>query len=149
MNDHSNLNRFINAQESGENIDFETALSEIKKGKKTNHWIWYVFPQLEGLVEKPSYNTLKFSIKTREEAFTYFHHPILGVRLKVICQALLELNNQNIESIVGYSDYKKIKSCMTLFDEVTDASVTIFKDILDKYYGGSKDEKTLSLINMD
>jgi len=149
MEDLHRLHRFIEAQSSATPIDYQSALKEINSGLKIHHWIWYVFPQLDGLVKTPSYNTSTFAIKTKDEALSYFQHPLLGARLVEISQALLRVNNKNITAIVGDTDATKIQSCMTLFDAITDKSVDVFRAILNKYYGDAKDEKTLSLLNMD
>lgn len=147
MDDSYQLNRFIEAQSVGEPIDYQTALKEIVAGLKIHHWIWYIFPQLDGLVNTPSYKTFKYSIKSKEEALAYFYHPILGARLVEISQAILSLDSDNIRAIVGETDTTKIKSCMTLFDAITDENTDVFSAVLDKYYQGEKDEKTLNLLN--
>lgn len=148
MEDIHRLHRFIEAQSKAEPIGYHSALKEINSGLKLHHWIWYIFPQLDGLVDEPSYNTAKYAIKTKDEALEYFQHPLLGSRLVEISQTLLSLNNKDITAIVGHTDANKIHSCMTLFDAITDESVGVFNAVLNKYYEGAKDEKTLSLLNL-
>jgi uncharacterized protein (DUF1810 family) len=92
-----NLERFLQIQE----YDYQMALNEIKSGFKKTHWIWYIFPQLDGLVAKPSENTRKFSIKNAAEAIAYYNHPILQSRLLEITKELLAQKNKNIQQIMG------------------------------------------------
>ncbi len=109
MTDKFNLNRFIDAQE---NI-YESALNEIKRGNKSSHWMWYVFPQYKGLGY--SSTSQKYAITCIEEASMYFNHPILGRRLIEITNAFLNIENKSAYEILGDPDYLKMKSCMTLF----------------------------------
>jgi uncharacterized protein (DUF1810 family) len=139
MADEYNLNRFIEAQI---NI-YETALNEIKRGKKSNHWMWYVFPQYKGL----GYSSMskRYSISCTEEALLYFHHPILGVRLLEMTNAFLKLENTSAFDVFGDPDYLKMKSCMTLFDSIQ-AESSVFAEVLDKYYAGSICHSTIAQI---
>lgn len=136
MND---LDRFIKAQEK----DYNRALKEIKNGYKSSHWIWYIFPQIDGLGR--SSMSKYYSIKNIEEAKEYLKNDYLRTHLLEISKELLKLNNKNITDIMGYPDDLKLKSCMTLFDYISDYDV--FKKVLDKYYDGNKDELTLKLLN--
>lgn len=116
---------------------YETALREIRSGVKQTHWMWYIFPQIQGLghSEKARY----YAIRDREEAIAYWNDPVLSAHLLEICQELLKLNSA-IDWIMGCPDDLKLKSCMTLFYLVTDEK--IFKDVLDKFYSGKIDEYT-------
>ena len=133
-----NLERFISAQES----DYAIALSEIKGGRKRSHWIWYIFPQIQGL----GYSSMAqfYAIKDKEEAIAYLKHPILGKRLVKITEALLDLQENNASLIMGYPDDLKLKSSMTLFYVVS--AQDIFKKVLDKYFSGELDQKTISIL---
>lgn len=135
-----NLNRFLEAQET----KYNEALTEIKKGKKQGHWMWYIFPQIAGLGFS-EYNVF-YAIKNREEATQYLQHPVLGKRLIQISKAVLEINGKTANEIFGKPDDRKLQSCMTLFNQVKN-SEPIFQDVLDKYYQGIKDEKTIQLLN--
>ena len=133
-----NLERFISAQES----DYAIALSEIKGGRKRSHWIWYIFPQIQGL----GYSSMAqfYAIKDKEEAIAYLKHSILGKRLVEITEALLDLQENNASLIMGYPDDLKLKSSMTLFYVVS--AQDIFKKVLDKYFSGELDQKTISIL---
>ena len=135
------LERFLSAQER----DYEIALSEIRNGRKQSHWMWYIFPQIEGL----GYSSMArfYAIKDREEAVTYLNHPVLGKRLVEITEALLNLRENDARKVMGYPDDLKLKSSMTLFYVVSGRAV--FKQVLDKYYFGELDEKTVSLLGAE
>lgn len=135
-----NLNRFLEAQKT----KYNEALTEIKKGKKQGHWMWYIFPQIAGLGFS-EYNVF-YAIKNIEEATQYLQHPVLGKRLIQISKAVLEINGKTANEIFGKPDDRKLQSCMTLFNQVKN-SEPIFQDVLDKYYQGTKDEKTIQLLN--
>ncbi len=132
-----NLDRFIKAQE---NI-YIKALNEIKNGKKTTHWMWYIFPQLKGLGMSEMANY--YGIDNLLEAQEYLNNKLLSSRLYEITNELLNLSEDNPEKIFGYVDAMKLRSCMTLFNLVS--SENIFKDVLEKYYGGKVDDKTIAL----
>ena len=134
------LNRFLEAQES----KFQLALTEIKEGKKQSHWMWFIFPQIAGLGFS-DYNVF-YAIKNMEEASQYLQHPILGKRLIEISKAVLEINGKTANEIFGKPDDRKLQSCMTLFAQIKSTD-PIFQKILDKYYLGNKDEKTIQLLN--
>ena len=129
------LDRFVEAQ----TVSFDMALSEIKNGQKTGHWIWYIFPQIKGLGH--SYNSEYYGLSGKEEAKAYLEHPVLGVRLREITKALLECGNPSADAIFGFPDILKVRSCMTIFDLV--APHDIFRDVLDKYYEGQICDKTI------
>jgi len=131
------LDRFRSAHAGS----YETALQEIKAGRKQSHWMWYIFPQILGL----GYSTeaMYYAIQNRDEAVRYWNDPVLRSHMIEICQELLKLND-SIDWIMGYPDNLKLRSCMTLFWLVT--GEYIFKDVLDRFYDGSMDEFTLQRI---
>jgi len=133
------LQRFIDAQQS----DYETALSEIKRGRKQSHWMWYIFPQIQGLGF--SATSKLYAIKNLKEAQAYLNHPLLGKRLKEITDALINLPSNDAHEIFGSPDDVKLKSSMTLFASLPDAD-PIFESVLKKFFKGEKDAKTLSII---
>lgn len=136
--DPFNLNRFLVAQES----DYDQALAELKAGQKRSHWMWYIFPQLDGLAF--SSTSKKYSIKSLEEARAYLAHPVLGPRLSECARALVDLEGKSIAAILGSPDDLKLRSCATLFGALSPAG-SVFERILTKYYDGQSDEKTLDL----
>lgn len=132
------LSRFLKAQER----DYDTALKEIKAGHKSSHWIWYIFPQLGALGHSP---TAKFyGIADLDEARAYLENNLLRSRLFEISQALLDLPNHDIEGIMGYPDNLKLCSSMTLF-QLAEPTCDIFQKVLDKFFDGKPDEKTIAL----
>ncbi|KAA2242698.1 DUF1810 domain-containing protein [Chitinophaga agrisoli] len=135
------LNRFIKAQESS----YTAAYDEVLEGRKWGHWMWYIFPQFKGLgfSEMSSY----YGIKDLEEAASYLNHPVLGQRLISICQALLTHYNKTAHEIFGSPDDLKLRSSMTLFASVEGAD-KCFQDVLDRFYLGEKDSKTLDLLQV-
>ena len=135
-----NLERFIEAQEE----DYAIALREVKQGKKVNHWMWYIFPQLAGLGN--SSTSKYFAIANAEEAKLYLEHPVLGNRLAEICEALLRISHNSAHSIFGKPDDLKLLSCMTLFETVESQHKDVFRRVIDKYYNGRHDSMTLQLL---
>ena len=131
----NNLERFIKAQE----LDYDKALNELKNGKKTSHWMWYIFPQIKGLGQ--SATSVFYEIKDLQEAKSYLKHPILGKRLLELSKVLLEQETNNPQEIFGNIDSLKLKSCMTLFSYVSDNN--IFDQVLEKYFNNEKDIKTI------
>ena len=131
------LDRFIKAQEN----TYLVALKEIKNGRKQSHWMWYIFPQIKGL--GMSETSKYYGIDGEEEAKAYLDNEILGSRLREITSELLKLNIDNPVDIFGTIDAMKLKSSMTLFDYVSDDK--IFSQVLNKYYNGEIDEKTILL----
>lgn len=134
-----NVNRFLEAQ----NSKYLDALKEIKQGKKLTHWMWFVFPQIKGL-GFTDYNIF-YGIENLEEAQAYYDHPILGKHLIEITQALLQIDNKTALEIMGKPDERKLQSCMTLFSLLPNAN-KVFEQIIDKYYQGKKDDRTLELL---
>ena len=133
-----NLNRYITAQET----IYEMVIWELRMGCKYSHWMWYIFPQFEGLGY--SSRAKLYSIKSIEEAKAYLSHPVLGERLIECSQLLLDIENQSISQILGYPDDLKLQSSMTLFDVVSKNDV--FREVLEKYFDGKKDKRSLELM---
>ena len=134
------LMRFYLAQET----KYAIALAEIQAGRKQNHWIWYIFPQIAGLGR--SETAQFYALKDVNEAKLFLEDPVLGKRLREITQALLELEELTIYAVMGTPDDMKVKSCMTLFAEIDTQPDAIFQQVLDKYYAGEKDLLTLELM---
>ena len=133
------LDRFVKAQQ----YDYDTALREIRAGRKRSHWMWYIFPQLQGLGFS---STAQFyGIRDLEEAKDYMEHPVLGARLVEISEALLPLETSDPGAVMGYPDDLKLRSCMTLF-ELAAPDQPVFAQVLEKYYGGHRDRRTLELL---
>ncbi|NEU07886.1 DUF1810 domain-containing protein [Flavihumibacter sp. R14] len=131
-----NLERFVTVQEN----HYEQALSEIRGGKKTSHWMWFIFPQIRGLGR--SAMSIRYSIANLQEAELYLAHPVLGPRLVEISQQLWEVEGKSAHAIFGSPDDMKLLSSMTLFSLVTGAP-SVFQKVLDKYFQGRRDERTL------
>ena len=140
MTDNFNLNRFLEAQSSSYNI----ALLEIKNGRKSSHWMWYIFPQICGLGD--SAISKMYAIKSEEEAKYYLIHPILGKRLIEITEEILFIRDKTAREILGSPDDLKLKSSMTLF-HVIQAENKLFSSVLEKYFDGRQCQRTLSAIN--
>lgn len=134
-----NLDRFLTAQQD----TYETALAEIKAGRKTGHWIWWIFPQLVGL--GMSETSHYYGITGPEEAQAYLRHPVLGKRLREITLAFLRLD-RSAESVLGKLDAMKVRSCMTLFDEVSEGE-DLFGQVICKHFGGEKDSLTINRLH--
>jgi uncharacterized protein (DUF1810 family) len=135
------LERFKEAQAR----DYETALREIKAGRKDSHWMWYIFPQLAGLAMTDT--SKYYAIKDINEATGYLIDQTLGARLTNICHALLQLQTNDAQAVFGTPDDLKLKSSMTLFDAVP-ATFPVFGQVLDKFYGGQRDQRTLQLLGI-
>ena len=135
-----NLERFKKAQEK----DYSRALEEIRNGYKESHWMWYIFPQLKEL----GYSEISefYGIDGRTEAKAYIEDEILRARLVEISEALLRLKSSNATEVMGYPDDLKLKSCMTLFSEAA-PEIESFTKVLEKFFGGEKDKKTLEILN--
>lgn len=136
------LSRFTKAQEQ----DFKTAFKEIKNGRKMSHWMWYIFPQIQGLGK--SSTSQYYGIKDLNEARAFINDPYLGGNLKKISMALLELEENNAVAIFGKPDDIKLKSCMTLFSCISEEG-SIFHKVLGKYFDGRQCKRTLSIIGLN
>jgi uncharacterized protein (DUF1810 family) len=141
QNDPFHLNRFLQAQQN----DYGSALAEIRAGRKTAHWMWFIFPQFRGLGF--SATSQHFAIKSLEEAESYLAHPILGPRLLECCEALMEIEGRTAQQIFGSPDDVKLKSCATLFARAS-APDSVFERLLEKYFDGQSDAKTLELLEL-
>lgn len=141
MEHTSDISRFVDVHKRS----FPIALEEIKNGRKSSHWMWYIFPQMRGLGK--SSMSWDYGIQSLDEAAAFLQDPYLGRSLLEICQALLELETDNATEVFGDPDDKKLKSSMTLFSLVPDAD-PVFQEVLNKYYGGKRDKKTLEILGM-
>jgi uncharacterized protein (DUF1810 family) len=135
--DPFNLERFVEAHDRGGT--HEQALAELRAGRKRGHWIWFVFPQIEGLGS--SEMARFFAISSLDEATAYLGHPLLGPRLTEAAQALLDQPSRDPEAVLGAIDALKLRSSMTLFAAV-EAAPPIFGRVLDEFYGGARDGAT-------
>ena len=137
--DPFDLGRFMSAQEG----IYESVLVELRRGQKRTHWMWFIFPQIDGL----AYNATSkhYAIKSIEEARQYLNHPILGARLLECAEAVLAIEGRSVSEIFGYPDDLKLKSSMTLFAYVADPR-SVFVRILDKYFHGERDVRTVDLL---
>jgi len=137
--DPYDLNRFLSAQEG----IYAQALAELKAGQKRTHWMWFIFPQIDGLGHSPM--ARRYAIKNIEEARQYLNHPVLGKRLLQCVEAVIGLKGGLASEIFGYPDDLKFKSSMTLFEKVT-GSGSLFSSALDRYCHGERDSATLRLL---
>ena len=137
--DEFNLDRFIEAQSSS----YEVAMFELSLGEKTGHWMWYIFPQIDGLGSTDM--TKLYSIKSLKEASAYLEHPILGQRLIESCKILLNLDAPSISDVMGFPDDLKLRSSMTLFESASKPD-SIFKKVLIRYFDNELDETSIKLI---
>lgn len=135
-----NLDRFINAQGEA----YSRALAEVKSGRKQTHWMWYIFPQIEGLGQ--SSISQFYSISGLKEAREYLDNDILGNRIREISFELLNLNTSQPEEVFGDIDALKLNSCMTLFEQASGDDESVFSKVIDKFYDGERDKLTLDLI---
>jgi uncharacterized protein (DUF1810 family) len=142
MNDPYDLQRFVKAQD----VNFESARDELRRGRKTSHWMWYVFPQIEGLGHSPT--SEKFAIKSKAEALAYLAHPVLGPRLIDCTRIVNSLEGLSAHQIFRSPDDMKFRSSMTLFHEVSPGT-GVFKEALGKYFGGNVDPRTLERMRTD
>ena len=137
--DPHDLGRFVRAQEG----DYERALAEIRAGEKRSHWMWYIFPQYEGLGF--SETSRHYAIKSVAEARAYLAHPVLGPRLTECAEAALGVEGRSAREVFGSPDDMKLRSCGTLFAHVSPAG-SVFERLLSKYFDGEPDDRTLRLI---
>ena len=137
--DPYDLKRFLLAQEA----DYDRALSEIRSGRKRSHWMWYIFPQIDGLGFSSA--SRRYSIKSLPEAKAYLEHPVLGSRLLECAEAVVSLEARSATEVFGSPDDLKLRSCATLFASVSPPG-SVFDRLLGKYYQGKPDAKTLRLL---
>jgi uncharacterized protein (DUF1810 family) len=139
--DPHNLNRFLQAHAH----DYERALSEVKAGRKRSHRMWYIFPQFAGL--GISSTSERYAIKSVAEAKAYLAHPVLGPRLVECAEAVLGIEGRSALEVFGSPDDLKLRSCATLFANVSPAE-SVFERLLDRYYQGERDSQTLRLLGI-
>ena len=141
MSTNYTIQRFLEAQNK-RFVGYQQALTEIKNGYKSGHWIWYIFPQMKGL----GYSSMSryYGISDLKEAKEYMKNETLAGRLREITNALLEHTDKRAEEILGYVDDMKVKSSMTLFDAICPGDV--FGKVLEQFYGGERCERTLRMI---
>jgi len=135
---NTDLIRFLDAQ----NKLYLTAYSELKKGKKETHWMWFIFPQIKGLGKSDI--ARYYAIADLAEAEAFLNHPILAKHLIEICQLLLNFKTKSIDEILGDLDARKLQSSLSLFSQVENAN-PIFQELLDTFYAGNLDSATLSI----
>lgn len=137
--DRFNLSRFTEAQERV----YGVVLRELRNGRKRTHWMWFVFPQIDGL----GYSTTAkhYAIKSKEEASAYLDHPVLGPRLVECAEAILAVEGRSASEIFGYPDDLKLRSSMTLFAAAA-GHESIFSRVLEKFFDNTPDERTLRLL---
>ncbi len=133
------LERFLSAQAPV----YGQALAELRRGQKRSHWMWFVFPQIEGLGH--SSTSIHYAIKSLEEARAYLKHPVLGSRLRECAEAVYAVEGHTASDIFGFPDDLKLRSSMTLFAAVAEPE-SVFLRVLEKYFQGKQDERTLQLL---
>ncbi|HJX43484.1 MAG TPA: DUF1810 domain-containing protein [Geodermatophilus sp.] len=133
----ADLSRFVEAQAGS----YDRALAELRAGRKTGHWMWFVFPQVAGLGRSPT--AQHYAIGDLDEARAYLTHPVLGPRLVECAQALLDLPGDDAAAVLGPVDAMKLRSSMTLFAHA-DPAQPVFRAVLERYHGGREDEATTS-----
>jgi uncharacterized protein (DUF1810 family) len=135
------LERFVDAQNA--NGTYDRAVDELRRGRKTSHWMWFVFPQIAGLGH--SSMSRHFAISSLDEAKAYLAHPVLGPRLKACASLVAQVQGQSAEQIFGGIDAQKLHSSMTLFLRAA-PDEPLFKQVLDQYFGGQADAATVQRI---
>jgi uncharacterized protein (DUF1810 family) len=137
--DAFNLERFVDAQARV----FDAVVAELTAGRKRSHWMWFIFPQLRGLGHSPTAQF--FAIASLDEARAYHAHPLLGPRLDLCTQTVLESRTRSLNELFGSPDDLKFRSCMTLF-EIAVPEVPLFAQALERWCGGERDDRTLELL---
>jgi uncharacterized protein (DUF1810 family) len=133
----ADLSRFVDAQAG----TYAQALAELRAGRKTGHWMWFVFPQVAGLGRSPT--AQHYAVSGLDEARAYLAHPVLGQRLVESAQALLDLPGDDATAVLGSVDAMKLRSSMTLFAHA-DPAQPVFRAVLERYFAGQEDEATTS-----
>lgn len=139
FDDPFNLYRFTSAQEG----IYDHALSEIRNGQKRSHWMWYIFPQIDGLGR--SATAKQYAIKSLAEAREYLNHTVLGARLLECAETLLDIEGRSATDIFGFTDGVKLRSSMTLFASISGTD-SVFVRVLHKFFNGNQDDKTLQIL---
>ena len=137
MADPYDLERFVDAQNAYGTYD--RAVDELRRGRKTGHWMWFVFPQIAGLGRSDM--SRRFAISSLDEARAYLEHPVLGPRLRACAGIVAQLEGQSAEQIFGGVDAQKLRSSMTLFLRAA-PDEPLFQQVLDRYFGGQADAAT-------
>jgi len=137
--DPHDFERFVLAQRD----DFPQALAEIRAGCKQSHWMWYIFPQFDGL--GLSSMSRRYAIKSAAEARAYLRHPLLGPRLTECCEAAVAVDGRSAAEVFGSPDDMKLRSCATLFAAVSPPG-SVFEQVLDRFFHGARDEQTVRLL---
>jgi len=140
MNDPHHLQRFVDAQAPV----YTQVKSELARGAKASHWMWFVFPQLKGLGR--SSTALHYGIASIDEAQAYMRHPVLGPRLRECARSVAGIDGRSADDIFGWPDNLKVRSSMTLFARPTDENAE-FRAVLDKFYDGEDDPATVELLS--
>ncbi len=140
MADPHDLDRFVTAQGGG---TYKQALAELRRGRKTSHWMWFVFPQVAGLGSSPT--AQRYAIASRAEAEAYLAHPVLGARLREASEAVADAPGRSAEEVLGGIDALKLRSSMTLFALVA-PDEPVFARVLDRWYDGAHDPRTVQLL---
>ena len=136
------LERFL----IGQSKNYADAFAEISEGCKRTHWMWYIFPQMAGLAF--SEIARHYGITSAAEARAYLDHPVLGVRLRACAEAVMKVSDRSAHDIFGTPDDLKLRSCATLFSAI-EPTGSVFHQIIDKYYGGKPDDRTLGFLRME
>jgi uncharacterized protein (DUF1810 family) len=139
MNDLYDLQRFLDAQDPA----YDEVRAELRAGQKRSHWMWFIFPQINGLGRSPT--AVRFAIGSRQEAEAYTRHPALGARLRECTELVNAVDGRSASQIFGYPDDLKFHSSMTLFAE-TVASPSVFREALGKYFAGKPDDQTIATL---
>ena len=142
MRNQDSLDRFLEAQKT----DYADALEEIKAGAKRSHWIWYIFPQIRGLAR--SSLSAYYGIRDLYEAKRYLENETLRRHLLEISEALLSLDSSDARAVMGAPDDEKLRSSMTLF-ALADPEILVFQKVLDKFFGGEMDQRTVEMVRAD
>jgi uncharacterized protein (DUF1810 family) len=140
VSDPFDLERFVRAQDGGV---YDGALRELRAGAKRGHWMWFVFPQVAGLGR--SSTAQHYAVSGLSEAQAYLDHPVLGPRLVECAQALLDLGTTDAVRVLGSIDAVKLRSSMTLFERA-EPEAAVFGDVLDRFFGGERDDATLARV---
>ena len=138
--DPFDLSRFTRAQQG----IYDSVLAELRSGRKRTHWMWFIFPQIAGLGHSPT--SQHYAIKSSEEARQYLKHSVLGARLLECAEAVLAVEGRSVSDIFGYPDDMKLMSSMTLFASVAENPHSVFIQVLEKYFQGKQDDRTLQLL---
>ena len=141
MIDQDDSDRFVQAQVN----DYPVALAELRAGRKRSHWMWYIFPQLAGLGF--SAMSQRYEIRNLAQASAYLAHPLLGPRLIECAEAVLSIKGQSAREVFGTPDDLKLRSCATLFAAMS-SSGSVFHRLVDVYFAGKPDEKTMRLLGL-